>query len=98
MKYRQPILQSSENAFMHACRKDTNGLTLRADLHRLFDAGYVTVSPDYQLKVSDRLNDEYANGRIYYELRDRRLTVLPDDPSNRPSRQALDWYASHVYR
>jgi putative restriction endonuclease len=75
-----------------------NGLTLRADLHRLFDAGYVTVTPDYEFKVSDRLNDEYANGRIYYELQDRRLMVLPDDPSSRPSRQALDWHASHVYR
>lgn len=35
-----------------------NGLLLRADIHRLFDAGYVTVTPDHQFVVSRRLAQE----------------------------------------
>ena len=64
---------------------------------RLFDAGFVTVTPDYRFKVSDRLREEYANGRIYYELQARPLMVLPEDPSKRPSVEALNWHARHVF-
>ena len=39
----------------------TNGLLLRSDVHRLFDRGYVTVSPDYEFRVSDRLRAEWDN-------------------------------------
>ena len=40
-----------------------NGLLLRADLHRLFDLGYLTVTPDHALHVSERLKADYDNGR-----------------------------------
>lgn len=39
-----------------------NGLLLRSDIHRLFDRGYVTVTPDYRFRVSRRLKDEFDNG------------------------------------
>jgi HNH endonuclease len=45
-----------------------NGLLLRADLHRLFDTGYVTVTPDLRLDVSGHLRKDYNNGRSYYPL------------------------------
>jgi putative restriction endonuclease len=45
-----------------------NGLLLRADLHRLFDQGYLTVAPDHRLEVSRRLREDYHNGRSYYPL------------------------------
>ncbi len=32
----------------------TNGVALRSDIHTLFDLGYVTVTPDYHFKVSER--------------------------------------------
>jgi putative restriction endonuclease len=32
-----------------------NGLSLRADIHRLFDVGYVTVTPDFRFEVSRTL-------------------------------------------
>ena len=43
-----------------------NGLLLRADIHRLFDQGYVTVTPDHRVEVSRRLREEFENGRSYY--------------------------------
>ena len=40
-----------------------NGVLLRADLHRLFDQGYVTITPEYRLEVSPRLKEDYQNGQ-----------------------------------
>ena len=45
-----------------------NGLLLRSDLHRLYDRGYVTVTPDYVFRVGDSLRDDFKNGRSYYGL------------------------------
>lgn len=74
----------------------TNGLLLRSDLHRLYDRGYVTVTPDYVFKVGDRLRDEYKNGRIYYDLQDSRI-MLPQDSHLRPERELLEWHQSTVF-
>lgn len=45
-----------------------NGLLLRRDLHRLYDRGYVTVTPDYVFLVGESLREEFKNGRSYYGL------------------------------
>jgi putative restriction endonuclease len=73
-----------------------NGVPLRRDLHRLFDLGYVTIRPDLRVAVSRRLRDEYANGRVYYEL-DGRAIQLPADPAARPDPEALAWHEAEVY-
>ncbi len=75
-----------------------NGLSLRADLHRLFDAGYVTVTPERRFVVSQRLKDDYENGRVYYELHGAGLVVVPGDPRKAPSPAALEWHAANVFR
>jgi putative restriction endonuclease len=74
-----------------------NGLLLRVDLHRLYDLGYVTVTPDYQIDVSSRLKDEFNNGEHYYRYQGLELNV-PDDPKFKPSREALDWHSSEIFR
>jgi putative restriction endonuclease len=74
-----------------------NGLLLRADIHTLFDRGYVTVTPDHRFRVSRRLHDEWHNGRVYYEL-DGREIVIPEHEALRPSREALEWHADTVFR
>ena len=74
-----------------------NGLVLRSDLHRLYDTGYVTVTPDLRLEVSGRLREEFENGKAYYEMAGRRLTI-PKSPSDQPSKAALTWHAEHVFR
>jgi putative restriction endonuclease len=73
-----------------------NGLLLRADFHRLFDQGYVTVSPDYRLQVSPRLKLDYQNGRSYYPFDDKSIRV-PDDERLRPDREYLAWHGESVY-
>jgi putative restriction endonuclease len=73
-----------------------NGLLLRADLHRLFEQGYLTVTPKYALEVSDRLRDDYHNGRSYYPLSGARICV-PKAEKDRPSSDLLDWHNRIVF-
>jgi len=74
----------------------SNGLLLRTDIHRLFDRGYVTVTPDYQFEVSRLLRDEYENGRTYYALQGKHI-ALPRLAYDRPSAAGLQWHNEHVF-
>lgn len=74
-----------------------NGLLLRSDLHRLFDRGYVSVSPDFSFVVSSRLRAEWANGKHYYEMAGRKI-FNPSDPDQRPARELLEWHHTNVFR
>ena len=75
----------------------SNGMLLRRDIHSLFDAGYVTVTPELRFEVSHRIREEFENGRDYYGLHGRSI-ALTDDPRNRPSPAALDWHNANVFR
>lgn len=73
-----------------------NGLLLRADLHRLFDQGYVTVTPRLTLEVSRRLREDYANGRTYYPLHGRSLR-RPQREEDRPGAAFLASHNEKIY-
>lgn len=73
-----------------------NGILLRADLHRLFDQGYLTVSVDHRLEVSPRLKLDYDNGRTYYPLHGVKL-ALPKATQERPTSEFIRWHNEHVY-
>ncbi len=69
-----------------------NGLLLRKDIHRLFDDGYVTVSPDRRFRVSRAIKAEFENGRDYYALDNKPiLETVPLDA--RPAREYLEWHS-----
>jgi putative restriction endonuclease len=74
-----------------------NGLLLRADIHKLLDDGYVTVSPDYHFKVSRKVREDYENGRDYYALHDQQLR-LPKHPVERPSQDFIAWHNRERFR
>jgi putative restriction endonuclease len=69
-----------------------NGLLFRSDVHRLFDAGYVTVTPDYRFRVSSRIKKEFENGKEYYAMDDRPLW-LPANPALQPNKEFLSWHS-----
>jgi putative restriction endonuclease len=73
-----------------------NGLLLRRDIHSLFDAGYVTVTPDLRFEVSRKIKEEYENGRHYYELHGKPIHEVKD-VLRRPNSEALRWHNEHVY-
>jgi putative restriction endonuclease len=76
--------------------RTSNGLLLRADLHRLFDMGYLTVTPDMQVNVSSKLRDEYRNGHSYYPLVGTRIR-LPRERVARPDRDLLEWHSTNKF-
>ncbi len=74
-----------------------NGLLLRSDVHALFDAGYITVTPRYEVRVSRRLKEDFDNGEPYYPF-DRRPMRASERDGVRPARELLEWHADTVFR
>ena len=74
-----------------------NGLLLRSDLHKLFDSGYLSVTPDLSVEVSRKIKEEYENGRDYYALHGRKLVVVPATQKDCPSSRFLQWHNSNIY-
>jgi putative restriction endonuclease len=75
----------------------SNGLLLRRDIHSLFDAGYVTVTPELRFEVSNRIREEFENGRHYYELHGSKI-VPPTRVDYHPDPDALAWHNEHCFR
>jgi len=73
-----------------------NGLLLRSDVHTLFDRGYVSVGPDFRVRVSRRLKADFDNGEQYYRLRGSPLH-LPRRETERPAREFLEWHGDEVF-
>ena len=74
-----------------------NGVLFRSDIHKLFDTGYVTISPDYHFEVSKRIREEFENGRDYYAMHGKSLH-LPPDKILRPGSNFIAWHNENVFR
>ncbi len=75
----------------------SNGIFLRSDLHTLFDRGYITIANDLKVVVSDRIREEFSNGKEYYAMHGRELKVVPRLPSHRPAAEFLEWHQNHCF-
>jgi putative restriction endonuclease len=73
-----------------------NGILFRADIHKLFDSGYVTVTPDHHFLVSGRIKEEFENGRDYYRLHGTSIR-LPEKAAHQPLTEALIWHNETRY-
>lgn len=74
-----------------------NGLLLRSDIHKLFDAGYVSIASDYRFLASRKLKNDFDNGEEYLRLSGSKLW-LPKRSEDRPNREFLEWHADVVFR
>lgn len=93
-----PVLEAAHiKPFGDGPNDVSNGICLRSDLHTLFDRGYMTVSPDYRIEVSRRIREEFQNGRDYYALHGRSLVILPDQKTEQPAKEFLDWHNANVF-
>jgi putative restriction endonuclease len=86
----QPYLGAKSNHLQ-------NGLVLTKEFHALFDAGYVGITPDYEVRVSDRLREEFRNGHRYYPFDGKSLVRTPTDSGCKPSRDALAWHMTNRF-
>lgn len=74
-----------------------NGLLLRSDVHRLFDAGYLTVTPDLRMEASRRLHDDFNDGETYLKMHGLHVRV-PASPELHPDSEALRWHNENRFR
>lgn len=74
-----------------------NGLLLKSDFHTLFDKGYITIDKEFRINVSQRLYEDYGNGRGYYKYHGQKLLVLPENIAEMPSKEYLQWHNDNVF-
>jgi putative restriction endonuclease len=74
-----------------------NGLLLRRDFHTLFDRGYITIGDDLRVEVSQRIKEDFGNGRVYYAHHGQRLVNVPLRAEQLPSKEYLGWHNREVY-
>jgi putative restriction endonuclease len=70
----------------------SNALLLRSDIHKLFDAGYVTITTDLKVEVSKKIKEEFENGKEYYKFHGNDLINLPGKELNRPDKRFIEWH------
>ncbi len=75
----------------------TNGLLLRSDLHKLFDRGYITVTPSLNIRVSKAIRDHYHNGKHYLIYNGKNLVQVPRKKPEQPAREYLEWHNEEVF-
>jgi putative restriction endonuclease len=74
-----------------------NGLLLRSDVHRLFDAGYITVTPEHRVEASSRMRDDFNDGENYMRLHGSSI-LLPVNSELHPDPTALRWHNDNCFR
>jgi putative restriction endonuclease len=77
--------------------RTSNGLLLRADIHRLFDDGYVTLDQDLRFLVSERVREQFENGREYYRFNGAKLQNIPDSINDLPSQEFIKWHNEECF-
>lgn len=94
-----PVLDAAHiRPFSERPRHDLrNGLLLRSDIHRLFDSGYVTVTPDLRMEASTRLRDDFDDGKNYLKLHGSKVRA-PEARDLRPDAEALRWHNENRFR
>lgn len=75
----------------------SNGILLRADMHKLYDSGYITFTKEYRVEVSRKIKEEFENGREYYKFHGNKLIVLPNNLLNRPNLDYIEWHNNNIY-
>ncbi len=75
----------------------SNGILLRADLHKLYDSGYITFNKDYVVEVSSRIKLEFENGKDYYKYHGQNLMVLPTRHQDKPENTYIEWHNNNIY-
>ncbi|WP_053107237.1 HNH endonuclease [Nocardiopsis sp. SBT366] len=74
-----------------------NGLLLRADVHKLFDAGYLTITPKLTVQVSPSLHRHSPAADEYTGLEGAAVSV-PQRKADRPHQDALAWHTREVFK
>jgi putative restriction endonuclease len=93
-----PALDAAHIRPFHAseAHDPRNGILLRSDIHRLLDAGYLTITPEHKVRVSRRMAADFNHEGSYLGL-DGVSIYLPESPRLRPDPEVLEWHYRSVF-
>lgn len=74
-----------------------NGVLLRSDMHRLFDKGYMTITTDLHIEMSQRIKDEFDNGKYYFTFHGKEIS-RPMQHFDQPAKEFLEWHNENVFK
>ena len=74
-----------------------NGILLRSDMHRLFDNGYMTITKDMHIEISQRIKDEFDNGEYYFTFHGKEL-IKPNHHFEQPAKEFIEWHHDNVFK
>jgi len=74
-----------------------NGVLIRSDMHKLFDRGYLTITPNLHIEVSRRIKEEFDNGKYYFTFHGKQIN-LPRRSFDQPSSEFLTWHNENIFR
>lgn len=94
-----PVLEAAhiKAAANEGLHNTFNGILLRSDFHKLFDAGLITVTPDHRVLVSSRIKERFFNGKVYNRLHGEALASVPIVAEDRPRGDLLQWHSENVF-
>jgi putative restriction endonuclease len=75
-----------------------NGLCLNSIHDKAFDRGFISITPDFKIKISDYFKDiskEYAVLDFFIKHENQSI-ILPD--KFLPSRDFLDWHFTNIFK
>lgn len=76
-----------------------NGLCLNSIHDKAFDKGYITITPDYKIKVSNYFDTIKEDEPIYHDFfskYENQSIILPD--RFLPSKEFLDWHYTNLFK
>lgn len=73
----------------------TNGIALCPNLHRAFDRGLVSISPDFVVCVSERFIEEGSYSIRQFE---GKKIDLPTNSAYWPKRENLEWHKENLFK
>jgi len=82
---------------LHSLNEGRNSILLRSDKHKLFDKGYLTITPKLHTEVSRRIKEEFDNGGYYFMFHGKKIN-RPLQPVDQPSIEFLNWYNNKIFK
>ncbi|KYG77754.1 HNH endonuclease [Roseivirga spongicola] len=73
----------------------TNGIALCPNLHRAFDRGLLSITPDFRVRVSEGFVEE---GKLTLRQFEGQRISLPANKKYWPNRESLEWHGVNVFR
>jgi putative restriction endonuclease len=72
-----------------------NGICLSVLLDKAFDKGYITVSPQFVIKVSNKVDEDPSLALELSKYHNQKIKVPRHQP---PKREYLEWHNEHVFK